>query len=644
MVLIGYLIPVVGLAALLFALGWSLLLRRKRAGGDALKEIAGLADRGAKAFGAREHLLFDLFVLVVVGGLALADSLAGSDKPWPAAVWGVVGAGLAGFAAWCGMRVALLAASRSVAAAEGGFGPAHRFAFQGGIVAGMSVVGAGLLGLGGLYILARGVFGVAIDQPVGRMYTAVASLGGFALGAALIPLFSRAAGAVFGHGAEAGAEQLLKVEDKAPEHGVRNPAALARLAAGGVSGAATSLLAPFAGAIGAAMVLGARWITPIQHSNPDYAYNMVLLPLMLGAAGIVCALFGTLVVRAGQARKATASLYYGVLLAEVLFAAAAWFATKKILLSTVASSSGLVDSDRLFLAVGLGIAAGHVAAVLGGIARGTGAGFGALAGTAAALLGVSWVAYDAVGLYGVALAAVGLVATAGIHAAVAAYAPIAGSVRLAGAMGGLGDEARARTDAFDAAGRKAAARGRAYVAAAGAMAAVAMLAAARQQLGIPGIDLGAPALWGGVVAGLVLIGLLAVLVRSGARCTAQRVLDESKRQLKEVDGLLEGQEGAKADLAKVMAAGSRGAMTRLALPALFAVVVPLAAGLAGGHLLLGLVAGAIAGGTAIALLPEGAGGDDPRRDALSPSIVALLVLMSAVAFAFAPALAAFCNC
>jgi Na+/H+-translocating membrane pyrophosphatase len=107
-----------------------------------------------------------------------------------------------------------------------------------------------------------------------------------------------------------------------------------------------------------------------------------------------------------------------------------------------------------------------------------------------------------------------------------------------------------------------------------------------------------------------------------------------------VDGLLEGKEGAKADLAKVTAAGSRGAMMRLALPALFAVAVPIAAGLADAHRLLGLVAGAIAGGTAIALLPEGAGGDDPRRDALSPSVMALLVLMSAVAFAFAPALAA----
>jgi K(+)-stimulated pyrophosphate-energized sodium pump len=211
-------------------------------------------------------------------------------------------------------------------------------------------------------------------------------------------------------------------------------------------------------------------------------------------------------------------------------------------------------------------------------------------------------------------------------------------------MGGLGDEARARTDAFDAAGHKAAARGRGYVAAAGAMAAVAMLAAARMRLGVPGVDVGAAGLWGGVVAGLVLIGLLAFLVMSGARCTAQLVLDESKRQLKEVDGLLDGKEGAKADLAKVMAAGSRGAMMRLALPALFAVAAPIAAGLADAHLLLGLVAGAIVGGTAIALLPEGAGGDDPRRDALSPSVMALLVLISAVAFAFAPALAAFCTC
>ena len=635
MVLIGYIIPVIGLVALLFALGWGLLLRRKAPGGDRLKQLAGLAGKGAKAFGAREHVFFDLFVLVVLGGVFLAGHFAGAAKPWPTAAWGVVGALCAGLTAWLGLRASQSAAVRAAHAVEGAFAPAHRLAFSGGLIGALCTVGFPLLGLGGLFIVSKKLFGIGFDVPGQGLHAAVAALGGFVLGAALVPLFSRAAGGIFAHAAEQGASLLEHAEPKAKSDDVRNPATVVRLAAAGVASPGTELLAPFAGAVVAAMTLGMRWILPIHHSNPDYETNLVLLPLLLAALGIVCALLGTLLVRAREAAKATASLYLGALLAELLFVAGAWFATTKILLAPVASSFGLMTGTRLFAAVAVGVVAGHIASVLGGMARGRSQGFVMLAAVVLAVGAAAWFAYDVARLYGVTLAAVGLVATAGIHAAVAAYGSIAGGVRTAATLAGLPEEARKRAEGFDAASRKAAGRGRGFAAAAAGLACLAMAGAVRERLGTP-LDRGAAPLWAGLAAGILLTALFVLLVRLTAKKAAEATSVEAQRQFKAIDGLLEGKEGVQADCAKAVGAPAGVAVLGLLVPGVLAVLAPLAAGLADPLALTGLLLGTATAGTAAALLPEGAGGDDPRHDAVGPALCTLTVLTGAAALALAP--------
>jgi K(+)-stimulated pyrophosphate-energized sodium pump len=419
MALIGYLIPVAALVALVWALVRVLLLRRLGAGGDKLREATGLADKGAKAFLGRDHVFFDLLILVVAVGIGLANRYSSSARGLMAVAI-VAGAGFAGIAAWAIMRSSLLAGGRAAQAAEKGFGPAHRAVFGGGMVAAMCAVGFALLGVAALYLVGLKWFGPGFEKLQLGLPAVVTAASGFAAGAALVALFGRGVGAVYGHAAQHGVERAAKAEEQAPADDVRNPASLARLSSGMLSGVGVGLLAAFSAAIVSAMVVGSRWILPIHHTNPDYESNLVVLPLILGAVGIVCALLGVFLARAKEEQQATGAAYLGVLLAEVLFLAAAWFVTSKMLLTPIASAWGLLDGGRLFLAVGLGVAVGHVSSVAAGMAPKGKAGWGASLLVAAVVFAAAWVTYANAGLYGVALSAVGLVATAGIQAASAA--------------------------------------------------------------------------------------------------------------------------------------------------------------------------------------------------------------------------------
>jgi K(+)-stimulated pyrophosphate-energized sodium pump len=688
-----YSAPGAGLLALLFALWKTSWVNKQDAGSETMRDIAARIREGAMAFLAREYKVLAGFVALVAVLLVIANL---GDKPGHSpliAVSFVVGATASALAGFFGMRVATAANVRTTAAAQKGLSSALAVAFSGGSVMGMSVVGLGILGLSGLYLIyTRVVFPDSLS-------TTINVLTGFSMGASSIALFARVGGGIYTKAADVGADLVGKVESGLPEDDPRNPAVIADNVGdnvGDVAGMGADLFESYVGAIIGAMVLGFGASSVAQgHLGP------IILPLVIAGGGILCSIIGTFFVRTREGGNPQLALDAGAFGASFVMAGAT-FGLAYLLWPEGGTQLGSQQVTWLHVGIatviGLvtGVAVGLITSYYCSIGKGpvnsvaeqskTGYATNVIAGVgigmqstampvlciAAGVVGASHFA----GLYGVAIAALGMLSTTGIQLAVDAYGPIADNAGGIAEMSHQEPEVRKRTDRLDAVGNTTAAIGKGFAIGSAAMTALALFAAFSQQANITGIDLTKPSVMAGVFVGGMLPFLFSSMAMSAVGEAAMEMIEEVRRQFREIPGLLEGT--AKPDTARCVDISTRAAIKRMILPGALAVFSPVVMGFAfGAEALGGLLAGVTVAGVLLALFMSNAGGawdnakksfegegfrmkdgslhpkgseahkaavvgdtvGDPFKDTAGPSLNILIKLMSVVALVIAPLIA-----
>ena len=687
-----YAAPIAGVVALLFALwkaGW---VSRQDAGTVEMQEIAALIREGAMAFLAREYKILAIFVFVVAALLAVVNSDNQPGHSPIIAVSFVVGAVASGLAGYFGMRVATAANVRTTAAARTSLSRALAVAFSGGSVMGMCVVGLATLGLGSLYLLYTSV----LFPGIGGLTTVMNALTGFSMGASSIALFARVGGGIYTKAADVGADLVGKVESGLPEDDPRNPAVIADNVGdnvGDVAGMGADLFESFVGAIIGAMVLGlgASCISEGQ-------VGPIILPLLIAAGGIVCSILGTFVVRTKEGGNPQVALDMGAFGAAGVMAVVT-FVLAHELWPTGGTVLGGHTVDWIdvgiatVIGLGTGVAVGMVTSYycsmdkgpVNGIAEQSKTGYATniisglalgMQSTALPILciagGVVASAYVA-GLYGVAVAALGMLSTTGIQLAVDAYGPIADNAGGIAEMSHQAPEVRERTDKLDAVGNTTAAIGKGFAIGSAAMTALALFAAFSQQAHIEGINISKPIVMAGVFVGGMLPFLFSSMAMSAVGEAAMEMIEEVRRQFREIPGLLEGT--AKPDTARCVDISTTAAIRRMMAPGALAIVTPVLVGFTvGPEALGGLLAGVTISGVLLALFMSNAGGawdnakksfegggfkmsdgsfhekgsdahkaavvgdtvGDPFKDTAGPSLNILVKLMSVVALVIAP--------
>ncbi len=664
-----------GIVALVFALIQALNVTRQDPGSEEIQFIGRAIQEGATAFLRREYTLLAVFVAVVAIILAVlidfdVTGRVGGSNGFPSTALsylaGAIGSGLAGF---IGMSIAVRANTRTAVKAMQGLNPALRVAFNSGTVMGISVVGIGLLGVSILYFIFRDITIVA----------------GFGFGASSIALFARVGGGIYTKAADVGADLVGKVEQGIPEDDPRNPATVADNVGdnvGDVAGMGADLFESYVGSIIATIALAAVGAVALGVSAGGWDGGLLLLPILVAAIGIFSAILGTFLVRTGEEAtmgKLLWSLRTGILASGLL-----------ALIGTGIAIYALGLDFKLFWVVLIGLAAGQIigtaseyytsfefnptkqlaqqaetgpaTVIIGGL------GLGMLSTVIPGIVVVvaMGLTYWMADTYGVALAAVGMLSTLGITLATDAYGPVADNAGGIAEQAHLDPSVRERTDALDSLGNTTAATGKGFAIGSAVLTALALMAAYSQAANVQAFDLLNIRVLMGLIIGAMMPFLFAALTMQAVGRAASAMVEEVRRQFREITGLLEGT--AEADYARAVAISTNGAMREMVVPGLLAVIVPVVVGAAlGAAALGGLLIGAIATGFLLAIMMANAGGSwdnakkyieagnlggkgseqhdaavvgdtvgDPFKDTSGPALNILIKLMSIVALVFAP--------
>ncbi|MEM7494967.1 MAG: sodium-translocating pyrophosphatase [Myxococcota bacterium] len=699
---------IVGLSALIFAVGKSRQIAACECGTERMQEIASAIAAGAMAFLRREYKLLAIFVACAMALLALSHM----ERPilMLQATSFMVGAACSALAGFFGMRVATQANVRTAAAARDGLPRALSVAFAGGTVMGMSVVGLGMFGLGVLLLLYRAIPSLASSAGLSDVLVIIS---GFSMGASSIALFARVGGGIYTKAADVGADLVGKVEAGIPEDDPRNPAVIADNVGdnvGDVAGMGADLFESYVGAIISCMIIGATLtVSGGSRSGSEFFGEdvvFVALPLLLACVGVAASILGTFGVRGTATENPQTALNRGTYVATafMLLGSAAVIASIAPRQFAAAGSDVVHGRWGLFAAIAAGVAAGvavglvteytcakHKAPV-GEIVSASATGpattiiSGIAVGMRSTALPIVFIvvailaAHGCGGLYGIALAALGMLSTTGIQLAVDAYGPIADNAGGIAEMAGLDPKVRERTDSLDAVGNTTAAIGKGFAIGSAALTAFALFSAYQTQLaalsgktvGEIVIDVSRPHVMVGVFIGAMLPFLFSAMAMQAVGRAAFDMIQEVRRQFREITGLMEGT--AQAEYARCVDISTAAALREMVLPGLLAIVVPVAAGLLdrSGLMLGGVLAGATASGVLLALFMSNAGGawdnakkqieeepsdeqagtgkgsarhaaavagdtvGDPFKDTAGPALNILIKLMSVVALVIAP--------
>ena len=687
--LLLYSVPLAGVLALLYALFKASWVSKQDAGTEEMATIAGHIADGAVAFLKREYKILALFVVSVAVLLGFANTGRADSSPLISVSF-IVGAICSGLAGYFGMKVATKANVRTTNAARTGLGTALTVAFSGGLVMGLSVVGLGVLGLSSLFIIYSGQFD-EISQVINV-------ISGFSLGASSIALFARVGGGIYTKAADVGADLAGKVYEGIPEDDPRNPATIADNVGdnvGDVAGMGADLFESYVGAIIGTMVLGAAFV-PVFNEMGISPIAGVILPLLLAASGIIVSIIGSFFVKVKEGGNPQTGLNTGEFGASFIMAVLSYFIITNTLPQTWTTDGTVYSSLNIFFAVITGLAAGVLIGLITeyycsthnkpvediAYQSVTGAATNIIAGLGVGMMstGLPIIVLSAAiilsdsfaGLYGIAIAAFGMLSVTGIQLAVDAYGPISDNAGGIAEMSKLPPEVRERTDKLDAVGNTTAAIGKGFAIGSAALTALALFAAFRQQAGIESIDISKPVIMAGLLLGAMLPFVFSALAMGAVGRAARDMITEVGRQFNEIPGLREGT--APAEFAHCVDISTKAALREMILPGLLGILVPVVVGFTSKDMLGGLLAGVTTSGVLMAIFQSNAGGawdnakkriegniefdgvvygkgteahkaaivgdtvGDPFKDTSGPSLNILMKLIAVVALVIAPLL------